>query len=34
MINELKNTTKEDIFKKEEIKLSLWQRIKRVMMGY
>lgn len=34
MINQLKKVDKEDIFKKEEVKLSLWQRLKKVIMGY
>lgn len=34
MIEELRNTNKENIFKKEKIELTLWQRIRKVVMGY
>lgn len=34
MIDELKKTNKEKIFYKEKIKLTLWQRIKKVLMGF
>ena len=34
-LNEIKNLKKEDIIpKKIEIKLTLWQRIKKVLTGY
>lgn len=34
-LNEIKNLDKEELFpKKEKLKLTLWQRIKKVLTGY
>lgn len=33
-IQEIKNLTKEDLFKNKPKKLSLWQRLRKTLMGY
>lgn len=32
-IKQIKDLKKEDIVRKEQVKLTLWQRIKKVLMG-
>lgn len=31
LINQIKKTSKQEIFEKKEVKLTLWQRIKKVI---
>ncbi len=33
-INQIKSIKKDDLFKPQEIKLTLWQRIRRVIWGH